>query len=162
MFKAWLVLVLMLVAGGAQAQRVVKCTQADGSVVYQQTACAGGAAESTVKPPPPPPTPTRSMVQAFDPETGVPTNAWMDGPAPPSGAFYITREFRTVTDPVTGEQRQALVDVRHPVPSPQSRPRELRNRRLQFSPEGRYYSPDARERAGNSTYEKARCRVAAC
>jgi len=152
--RTLMVLLLLLVTGIAPAQTLVKCTQADGSIAYQQTACAGGAQERVDVYAPPPPTPApqeRRMVQAFDPATGVPHEAWVDGPAPPNGAFYITREFQTVVDPQTGIQRQELVDVRNPVPTA---PRTYST--PPPKPRSRYNDGDT------TTYQKAKCRVANC
>lgn len=146
-----LLLMMVVVAGVAPAQTVVKCTQADGSVAYQQTACTGGAQEKVDVYAPPPPTPVRRMVQAFDPATGVPTEAWMDGTTEPSGATYTTREMRQVFDPNTGIPREAWVDVTRPVPGATRRalPRQ--------KPPSRYDQNSAQD-----TYLKAKCRVANC
>lgn len=162
MFRA-LVLLVLFASTAAPAQQMFKCKQPDGTISYQQLACSGSAQKQELKihaPPPPTPVQTRRMVQAFDPETGVPTEAWIDGPAPPSGPTYTTREFRTVVDPRTGIPRRALVDMQHAVPVPAPAP--TRRQGLQFSQPGQYYAPEPQERAGNSTYEKAKCRVARC
>lgn len=166
MGRALVFVVLIAIAWAAPAQKMFKCKQDDGVTSYQQLPCATADQQQDLKivaPPPPTPVQTRSMVQAFDPGTGAPTEAWHDGPAPPNGAFYITREFRTVVDPQTGIPRQALVDVRNPVPQPPAHvyPQNMqpRKRPLQFSPTEHYYSPDAQERAENSVYEKAKCRA---
>lgn len=162
MGKVWVFLVLAAIATALPAQQMFKCKQADGTISYQQLPCAESAQRQELNihaPPPPTPVQTRRMVQAFDPETGIPTEAWIDGPAPPIGQTYTTREFRTVVDPQTGIPRQALVDVQHAVPAPRSNPPPSGKRNLQFSPPGEYYNPDAQERSENSTYEKARCRV---
>lgn len=108
MGKALVFLVLAAIATALPAQQMFKCKQADGTISYQQLPCAESAQRQELNihaPPPPTPVQTRRMVQAFDPATGVPTFAWIDGPAEPSGDFYITREFRTVVDP----QRMVLV-----------------------------------------------------
>lgn len=177
MMRMVMVVVLMVVAGGVQAQRVVKCTQADGSVAYQQTSCATSDAQEalTVKAPPPPtPVHTRRMVQAFDPATGVPTEAWIDGPAPPDGGFYITREFRTVVDPQTGRPREAWVEERHALPQPPAhvypqrapeQPPDLPPMPKRYNPErsynaaqdDNYYRPSDSERRKNGIYERQRC-----
>lgn len=157
--RTLMVLLLMMVAGVAPAQTVVKCTQADGSVAYQQTACAGGAQEQMDVYAPPPPTPVRRMVQAFDPVTGAPTEMWMDGPAPStSGATYTTREMQQVFDPATGTPHQMWVDVTHPVPVAPRSSSPRRERGLQFSQPGSYYNPGQQERANNSVYERSRCK----
>lgn len=64
------------------------------------------------------------MVEAYSPQTGVPTEAWSNVPAPPtSGPTYTTREMRQVFDPATGVPREAWVDVVKPVPGYSPRPR---------------------------------------
>ena len=153
MVKVWMFLVLAAIATSLPAQQMFKCKQEDGTISYQQLPCAESAQRQELNiyaPPPPTPVQTRRMVQAFDPETGLPTEAWIDGPAPPTGPAYTTREFRTVADPQTGAQREALVDVQHPVAQPPP-PRPAPPR-----PRSRYNDGD------NSTYQKAKCRVAGC
>lgn len=172
-------LVLAAIATALPAQQMFKCKQADGTISYQQLPCAESAQRQELNiyaPPPPTPVQTRRMVQAFDPATGVPTFAWIDGPAEPSGDFYITREFRTVVDPMTGIPRQALVDVRHPVSRRPSTPRQdptapeepmderynpgiYLNDRTENRDKSNYYRPSDTERRNNSTYEKNRCRL---
>lgn len=57
------------------------------------------------------------MVEAYSPQTGVPTQAWSNVPAPPtSGPTYTAREMTQVVDPATGIPREAWVDVVRPVP----------------------------------------------
>lgn len=178
MFRALVFLVLIAAACAAPAQQMFKCKQPDGAISYQQLACSGSAQKQALKihaPTPPTPVQTRRMVQAFDPETGVPTDAWIDGPAPPSGPTYTTREFRTVVDPRTGIPRQALVDVQHAVPvprapiAPQTVPQEpLPDRynsdihmsgQTEHRDKSNYYRPSDTERRNNSTYERNRCRL---
>jgi len=165
--RTLMVLLLMMVAGTAPAQTVVKCTQADGSVAYQQTACAGGAQEQVDVYAPPPPTPVRRMVQAFDPVTGAPTEMWIDGPAPSTaGATYTTREMKQVFDPATGVPHEMWVDVEHPVPQ-EPRARRYAAPQPRMAPRARgtehsYYQPGAAERRQNAQYEKARCQVVSC
>ena len=146
--------VLMLVAMVAPAQNVVKCTQADGSVAYQTGACSAGATQETMHidaTPVPPRPPERRMVQAFDPATGMPTEALSDVTPVPGGPTYTTREMQQVFDPATGMPREALVDVTRPVPQRRLQPIQPRTRQ-----------PTRYESNGNSTYEKAKCRVTHC
>lgn len=158
---------LMAMACASQAQNVKKCTQADGSVAYQTDDCGGGAVQETldIDATPLPPAPQmRHMVQAFDPATGVPREAWADGPAPPPGATYTTREFRTVVDPQTGIPRQALVDVQNAVPAAPPAPRADRYSSPGYAPQTpKLPPPRTRYNDGDvSTYEKAKCKVKRC
>jgi hypothetical protein len=167
MSRVLLTVALIATACVSHAQNVKKCTQADGSVAYQTDDCGGGAVQETLDidaTPLPPAPPMRRMVQAFDPATGVPTEAWIDGPAPPSGANYTTREFRTVVDPQTGMPRQALVDVQHAVPAAPPAPQADRYSSPGYAPPTPQ-SPRPRTRyndGDNSTYEKAKCKVTHC
>ena len=156
--------VLMLAALAAPAQRVVKCTHADGSVAYQQSSCDSSASSEAldVKPVPQINSNEKRFVQTHDPYTGqVNGNAWIDVPGTSGGPTYTTREFRQVNDPYTGQVRNAWVDVEKPVP--EYRPQTVRRTppmpaRAQ-APQPSYYQPSDKERRRNSAYENNRCRM---
>lgn len=162
--------VLMLAALAAPAQRVVKCTHADGSVAYQQSSCDSSASSEAldVKPVPQINSNEKRFVQTHDPYTGqVNGNAWIDVPGTSGGPTYTTREFRQVNDPYTGQVRDAWVDVEKPVPGytppPVQRappmPPRYNPDRVYNPPGGNYYQPSDRERRRNSQYEANRCRL---
>ena len=156
--------VLMLVALAAPAQRVVKCTQPDGSVAYQQTDCAASAASEAIKVAPQPIMSTRTerrFVVSED-RNGNKVRAWTDVSVP-DGPTYTTRELQRVKDRDTGQWTEAWVDVQHAVPQPPPVPVYRTQSRTPAMPpraqtrERQYYQPSDRERRRNSQYEKARC-----
>lgn len=169
--RTLIVFLLMMVAGMAQAQKVVKCTMADGSVAYQQTSCSTDAAREAldVKPVPQINTNEKRFVQTHDPYTGqVNGNAWIDVPGTSGGPTYTTREFQQVNDPYTGQVRNAWVDVERPVPG--YKPPAVRKKPpmpARYNPDrsynraqgGNYYRPKDSERRRNSQYEANRCRL---
>lgn len=163
------VLLLILLLGPAlsvHAQRVVKCTQADGSVAYQQTSCDDGDEQIAldVEPQMQINTPEKRYVQTYDPYSGQVTGgAWIDVRSSNGGPTYTTREMRQVNDPYTGQVRNAWVDVPHPVQQapayrrPSAPPMAPRVQ----SPQPSYYQPSDRERRRNSSYESAGCKMLA-
>lgn len=173
MGRAWVVLVmvaLLLVAPSALAQRVVKCVQPDGSIVYQQTDC-GGAAESSameVRGQPIMSTRTERRFVVTEDRYGNRVRAWTDVQVP-DGPSYTSRELRRVRDRDTGQWTEAWVDTQIPIPqapapvyraptrAPPLPPRTNPSR--SYNPRENYYQPSDRERRSNSAYERARCRT---